>query len=314
MLKGAAPIKKFIKSTPDGKLEVPLIENECAFHINTVDNICSDQFTLDKMKQFINGLEKADINRPIKPTEIVERAKKATGCNTESCVIKSKAMVEILGQNNAKKIIHTRFKPEGPANSTEWLNNDNIDYVINQWSKAYPGFLHVPFQMIDFDKQQTQLAYLNLADEYKNGIRKMGCVINTDKSSGSGIHWFCVFADMSADTNGVWTLEHFDSAGDYPRESVHTWLNNQRANLASAYPKQKVEVVNVTKSNQLQKSTTECGVFSLWYILSRLNGIPYNYFTQPNAVTDSMMYKFRKFLFRYDKNAAAGGKQIRRKK
>ena len=299
--------KKFIHKSEDGKLIVPEAKNECAFHINTVDNVCSDQFTLDKMKEFINGLDNA--SAPTKSTEIVEKAKKLTGCNTESCVIKSQEISGVLGREHTDKIIATRFKPAGPANSTAWLNNDNIDHTIHQWSKIYPKFLHIPFQMIDFDKNETHLAQVNLVDEYQRGMRRMGCVINTDKSTGSGIHWFCIYIDMTDDKK--WTLEYFDSAGDYPKKSVHEWLNNQRALLSAAHAGQAIEVVDVTRSNQLQRSTTECGVFSLWYILSRLNGIPYSYFSQPNATDDKMMYKFREFLFRLEKKS--GGKKTSKK-
>lgn len=289
--------KIFIKHE-NGKLVVPESENQCAFNINAKDNVCSDQSTLKKMEEFINQLGN-DNKSNLQAEEIIENAKKITNCESELCVLKNKQFEEFTGSATTEHVINTRFKPEGPSHTTEWLNNDNIDFVINQWNRVYPNFLHIPFQMIDFDEQQTRLYTLNLADEYKKGIRKMGCVINTDKSSGKGIHWFCVFADLAG--NEHWTLEYFDSAGDYPKRSVHAWLNKQRSMLAESYPDKRIEVIDVTKSNQLQRSTTECGVFSLWYILSRLNGIPYNYFSQPSAINDDMMYKFRKFLFRHEK-------------
>jgi hypothetical protein len=294
--------KVFIKPE-NGKLVVPEAENQCAFHVNASDNVCSDTSTLGKMQQFIGRLESTSnaTKFNLKPAEIVDQAKKLTGCGSEICVLKNKEFGEFAGTAAVEDTIHKRFKPEGPSHSTEWLNNDNIDFVINQWSKIYPGFLHVPFQMIDFDEQQSRLSQLDLADEYSKGTRKMGCVINTDKSTGRGIHWFCIFADLTDEApNGYWTLEYFDSAGDYPKRSVHAWLNKQRSILAAKYPGKRIEVVDVTKSNQLQRSTTECGVFSLWYILSRLNGIPHSYFSQASAINDDMMYKFRKFLFRHD--------------
>lgn len=297
--------KIFIKHE-NGKLVVPESENQCAFNINAKDNVCSDQSTLKKMEEFINQLGN-DNKSNLQPEEIIENAKKITNCESELCVLKNKQFEEFTGSATTEHVINTRFKPEGPSHTTEWLNNDNIDFVINQWNRVYPNFLHIPFQMIDFDEQQTRLYTLNLADEYKKGIRKMGCVINTDKSSGKGIHWFCVFADLAG--NEHWTLEYFDSAGDYPKRSVHAWLNKQRSMLAESYPDKRIEVIDVTKSNQLQRSTTECGVFSLWYILSRLNGIPYNYFSQPSAINDDMMYKFRKFLFRHEKTNGGNKKK-----
>jgi hypothetical protein len=307
--------EQIIKQEGD-KLKVPTPENHCAFHIEAVDNVCSDQFTLDKMKEFIKNLKgpNADVDNA-SPAQTVELAKQAVGCDSEVCLLKNPQVSQFIGPVKADEILHERFKPSGPADSTAWLNNDNIDYVLEQWAKKYPNFTHVPFQMIDFDITKTELANIDLISLYESDTRKMGCVINTDKSTGKGIHWFCVFIDMSDENK--WTLEYFDSAGDYPKGSVHRWLNEQRAKLGAKYTNKDIQVVDVTKSNQLQKSTTECGVFSLWYILSRLNNIPYTYFTQPNASDDKMMYEFRRFLFRHDLKKSGGrgkiGKDYRRK-
>lgn len=289
----------------EGKLKVPTAENICAFHITTENNVCSDQFTIDKMKEFIKDLpDNADAE------ETVELVKQATNCDDEACILKNAQFSQFIGPVTADEALRERFKPLGPANSTSWLNNDNIDYVLAQWAKKYPEFVHVPFQMIDFDVLQTELSQIDLVKIYESGMKKLGCVINTDKSSGRGIHWFCVFVDMSDSAH--WTLEYFDSAGEYPKSSVHRWLNTQRSKLAVKYPDKNIQVIDVTKSNQLQRSTTECGVFSLWYILSRLNKVPYTYFSQPNATDDKMMYDFRKFLFRHDMKASGG--RSRRKK
>lgn len=293
-----------------GKLKVPVAENACAFHVNAIDNVCSDKFTLEKMKEFIAQLKGPNaVSEKADPSKVVDVAKQVTNCDSEACLLKNPQFSQFIGAVQADEVLKDRFKPSGPANSTEWLNNDNIDYVLDQWAKKYPGFINVPFQMIDFDVVGTELSRVDLVSVYESGSRKLGCIINTDKSTGRGIHWFCIFIDMS-DTN-KWTLEYFDSAGEYPKSSVHKWLNTQRAKLAAKYPDKDIQVIDVTRSNQLQKSATECGVFSLWYILSRLNNIPYTYFSQPNASTDDMMYQFRKFLFRHDMKA--GGKRSRKK-
>jgi len=290
------------------KLKVPEAENICAFHVTPDGNVCSDQFTINKMKEFIKNLkgpndeiDKADAE------QTVELAKQVTSCDNEACILKNAQFSQFIGPIQADETLQDRFKPAGPANNTEWLNNDNIDYVLEQWAKKYPGFVHVPFQMIDFDVIGTELSRIDLCQVYESGMKKLGCVINTDRSTGRGIHWFCIFIDMSGPE---WTLEYFDSAGEYPKTSVHKWLNTQRSLLATKHPDKQIKVVDVTRSNQLQKSTTECGVFSLWYILSRLSGIPYTYFSQPNAIDDKMMYDFRKFLFRHEmkKNGGASKK------
>jgi hypothetical protein len=50
------------------------------------------------------------------------------------------------------------FKPEGPRDSTKWFSNTDIDSVLAQIQKKYidKHFLHVPYQMIDFEKIQSE--------------------------------------------------------------------------------------------------------------------------------------------------------------
>ena len=55
------------------------------------------------------------------------------------------------------------------------------------------------------------------------------------------------------------------------------------------------EVKKITEL-EIQKSHTECGVFSLIYIYSRLKGKPQNWFAVI-GIKDSHMLKFRKRLF-----------------
>lgn len=58
-----------------------------------------------------------------------------------------------------------------------------------------------------------------------------------------------------------------------------------------SYPR----IIKVCKIRQ-QQSRTECGVYSLFYIWSRLNGVPYSYFEE-TPVPDQLMFEFRQHLF-----------------
>ena len=56
----------------------------------------------------------------------------------------------------------------------------------------------------------------------------------------------------------------------------------------------------IVSSNELQKSDSECGVFSLWYILSRLEGKPVSNFKNVNmGPKDEKMIEYRKWLFKH---------------
>lgn len=54
-----------------------------------------------------------------------------------------------------------------------------------------------------------------------------------------------------------------------------------------------------------QQSKTECGLYSLFYIFARLNGVPYEYFMK-NPVPDQLMFEFRQLLFKGEKGLSGG--------
>ena len=91
-------------------------------------------------------------------------------------------------------------------------------------------------------------------------------------------------------------MEYFNSSGAKPSEEVQNWLHKTKDNIEKKTNK-KVEIVLINKY-ELQKSTSECGLFALWYIYSRLNDVPYEFFLTPDCVDDKMMFQFRKSIFR----------------
>ena len=267
-------------------------ESECAFHNKEGEKsgVCSGNEGIDVMKKILDDL---NVNHSGKSNEdILKTTQKKLACDSESCVVNDSKFTKVSNLD-VEKLKKEKFKPEGPWKDDTWLNNDNIDEVLDQWSNVYPGFVHIPFQMRDFNEKGTELAKIDLYIRYKEGMKSFGVVLNTDYSTGNGVHWFAIYGDFS-DPNDI-TLEYFNSSGTLPLKEVHNWLYSTKALLESHDLKVKVIVVSRIEH---QKSDTECGVFSLWYIYCRLNGVPYTFFDKPNAVTDDMMYKFRRHLYR----------------
>ncbi len=264
--------------------------SECAFHNKDghKTGICSGNSGVDAMKKILDELNVSYSNNP---DDVLEKTKKELSCKSESCVVNNSKFKKIFGSVDTLK--KENFKPDGPWNNDNWLSNFNIDDVLEQWTKVYPGFLHIPFQMRDFAKNKTELHTIDLCSEYENGMKYFGVVINTDYSTGQGVHWFAIFGDFSNPDNV--TLEYFNSSGNLPLKEIHDWLYDTKQKLESCGLK--VKIIVVTRIEH-QKSNTECGVFSLWYIYSRLNDVPYKYFDRHEFVTDDMMYKFRTHLFR----------------
>ena len=171
---------------------------------------------------------------------------------------------------------------------------------------------------------------LNLGPHQQNVRRPadcFACVLNTDVSSGPGKHWVSVFVDCRPSLGNPWTVEYFNSTGNAPCKDVIRWMEETRESL-EAYRRMcctsgtasdavhsgipdsmeggKVDpnsidlrkVISVPVSSvSHQKSDTECGVYSLFFIRKRLVGTPYTFF-KDYKIPDEEMIKFRKFVFR----------------
>ena len=210
-------------------------------------------------------------------------------CLNESCVVK-----KVLPIEDGDNVLTKYFKPAGPRNTTELLDNFNIDDVLEMWAKTkFPRFYHVYYQMIDFEDYNGELAKVDISKLIKK-YDSLGVVMNTDVSTGSGIHWFCLYCDLSAKPV---TLEYFNSSGNPPRKQIQAWLIRTKQLLAEK--KIACDIIRVSNIEHQKDTETECGPYSLYYIWSRLNGIPYKHFDQ-SRIKDKKMQEFRETLFRHN--------------
>lgn len=268
-------------------MELPDDPSECAFH-KDADKVCSNPHYINKMQEFLGLLSKK-----ANSAFIVDKMKEKTGCDTEACLYEKSPFVKFIGEDEARKIRKEEFKVSGPANSNDWLSNIHIDETLKQLSIANPGFIHIPYQMRDFQKQRTELATFNFAEAYKSGMKTFGCVLNTDSSRGPGEHWYCLFGDFTVEPIRI---EYFNSTGDYPQSEVHDWLTKLQYRLQDEL-KKKVEIMTVM-SRGVQQNSDDCGVYCLYYIWSRLGGVSPSVFSDPlTAPNDSLMKEARKFFF-----------------
>ncbi len=263
--------------------------SECAFHVGDT-KVCSGGEMIDAMHQFLTEIGTAV---PKKPEVVVETMKKKTNCDSELCLYSVSPFVEKIGSVMAIEAKKELFKPDGPQKSNDLLSNYNIDEVLDQFSKKFAGFVHIPFQMRDFAEKQTELATINLAAEYRKGMKTFGCVLNTDWSNGKGIHWYCIFGDF---TSEPFTLEYYNTSGNYALPQTKKWLSDTKFALTRdlGKPVNEVQVLN----RAIQKNDVDCGVYCLHYIWSRLEGYPYTAFSDPaTAPNDDLMKQARLHLF-----------------
>ena len=272
-------------------------KNKCAIDIKGDRKICSKTEHIKLLKNYLHstGLT-CECLATLNDEDIITLLKKKFKLKNEFEIYQLSEIEKVI--NNSDGILKAIFVNDGPNDSTKLISNIDIDNLCKKWMDNSDQFgkkyYHVPFQMIDFMDFKNPLRDLDIHKLIKDGYDCFSCIINTDISTGRGKHWFCIYGDLDKNKNII-TIEHFNSSGMPIRIPVLKWLENQCTKLKMKKYNAKYKYVN--SNHQLQYSDTECGVWSLIYILSRLLG-KNNKWMIKNNIKDSQITKYRDYIFR----------------
>lgn len=203
----------------------------------------------------------------------------------------SLAILDELNDKTAKSI-NQFFRPEGPSNSHEWLASDDITDELKLYEKTFPDFFYIDTVPNDYvtcsaypENKPELLASLKsqISNHHKS---KFGIVFNLDNYGQPGSHWVACF--FSIPDNSIF---FYDSTGEKPTPEIQAFIdliNKHFFNNSCVF-----KFNNVPQ----QKGDTECGVFSLTFIIKMLHGTSFNDFIHSKIISDSSVFKLRKTLF-----------------
>jgi hypothetical protein len=112
----------------------------------------------------------------------IKEIKQGTNCHDDSCILKTTEMPA----EEKEKIKREALKaPTGSNDHNYWLNNTEIDTVMSQFRKKYPGFAHGFIHMIDlhafapsnvksFDYPVFPTTETDFANEFRSLLIKRG--------------------------------------------------------------------------------------------------------------------------------------------
>jgi len=283
-------------------------------------NSCYTSSILHKIKDIYNKTHRTN---PIKPAQSNTSVKlwqelknRLTQCKNkpEDCWLET-----IDDKKLRKEIDDMIFAPDAPPewtkNPNEWLSNWDISNVLKQYGTAFSNFQYIEPSPIDFDAKPKNLkgscvakilCEFSLNYYIKKRKTKIGFVFNLDKHTQSGSHWVSMFLDLEDKY-----IFYFDSTGqDIPEEIVV--LKDRIIQQA----KEQSIILDFYKNHsvQHQHGGTECGIYSLFFIITLLTfpsktqtKLPTNaattelpkikLFLTDNAIPDKWVQNYRSYFF-----------------
>lgn len=263
---------------------------------------CYDTDDLLKLKNIWNARHPDKPMNTNNPKKIWRQLKNyyATICNKESCWVR-----QMVKNSKLKKDLLNSFAPKSPEewkkNPNEWLSSLDIIQVMNQYEKKYKNFDFMGPSPIDYDTHilngncvWEELCHFNLFNHLKKGYNKIGVIFNTDPHDKGGEHWISLFIDVNKKI-----IFFFDSVGDPIPEQIKKFVDKvieQGKELKSPIHFKFDQNYPVDH----QKGNTECGMYSLYFIIHMLeNKISSNYL-KTHRLDDKYVEKFRKIYFNDD--------------
>jgi len=196
-----------------------------------------------------------------------------------------------------KKYLRPSQPKKWLADPDTWLDSLNITAVMNQYEEAYPDFEFMGPFPIDFGAPNpyktgatntdsclmNEICTLSVENSLKNGTNYIGIIYNLDPHYKSGSHWVANFINLKKKQ-----CIYFDSYGIEPPPQIQKfmrWLTTHDAGFTLHY-----------SSHRHQFKNTECGMYSLYFIIRMLYGDDFITMTRTKP-TDSDMLNLRSWLF-----------------
>lgn len=262
---------------------------------------CYSNSALAKLKSVWNARHPDEAITTNSPSEIWEflRQQMARVCKNEACWLRKLLITEENGKY--RDLLNYTFAPRAPKEwikkPNTWLTSVDIENVMKQYENAYPSFMFLGPTPIDFDTKLSagecvwnDLCNFNIGNMIKRGKRHFGMIFNVDPHYKSGSHWISMFVHVK---KGF--IYFFDSTSDdIPKEvqALADRIINDARDLTPCVPLKLI----VNKKDHQYKNT-ECGMYSLFMIISVLTDKMSPADFAKKRVSDEQMEHFRKKYF-----------------
>ena len=219
-----------------------------------------------------------------------------TSCNKESCWLRHKAIKEDIDLETKEYTFAPEAPKEWKENPNEWLTSIDILEVMKQYEKTYPCFEFIGPSPIDYDKHIAygecvweELCEFSLEAQIKEKKPKIGIIFNLDPHNKPGSHWVAMFIDTKRGE-----IYYLDSYGEKIPRQIKKFANKVKKQSLKVGKKKAYKLLENKRRHQFSES--ECGMYSLYFIIQMLKNDNFKKFTN-KRITDKYMKKLRKIYF-----------------
>lgn len=300
VIKGRKTLKGKINGGDKAKKAAAFKKAQCApkkknDEMNELNKFtCYSEADLIKMKNLWNARHRDMPITETNPRDIWNslKAKMENACHTEACWLKQKFM----DNNLADELLTYTFAPKSPEkwkeNPNTWLNSTDIEKVMKQYEHTYPCFRFIGPTPIDFDTHiyddkcvWDELCNFDLSKHIKDGINKIGIIFNTDPHTKGGAHWISLFINLKKKF-----IFFFDSNGTKMPDQIKIFCDRVLGQAGDLNIELKLDQ-NAPFAHQ--EGNTECGMYSLYLIVTLLRDAHNYTFFKNTKISDAAMEKMR---------------------
>jgi len=198
---------------------------------------------------------------------------------------------KMVNKEIRNKLEDSTFRPMGPQGKFEWLNTIQIEEVQKQYQNLkYEDYEFLGAVPIDFDLINNKFKNINFKEYVDKGKTKLGVVFNLDKHDEPGSHWVGLYMDLKKGQ-----IYFFDSYGTTPEPEIQAFMRKASRYLESTGMKPSDIDMRWNKV-QHQRKGSECGVYSINFILRMLRGDNFDDLCK-NPVSDEKINRCRRKYF-----------------
>lgn len=210
-------------------------------------------------------------------------------CKDDTCLVQY--------SKNPSLLALMRLLPKGPDTVRGWLSDSDINNIIKSYTvgkqKRVLDYVHLGTVPVDFQttpKMHWRVTIENVLNAVSAGKKRLSLIINMDPSWKGGSHWVALFISIPDRS-----IEYFNSTGEAPPKRVQEFIRDVQTKIPGVQFTVRVNRV------QHQFADTECGMYSVIYVIKRLNGKTFDSITK-RVILDDTINKCRSVYFRNYKN------------